>query len=391
MSKTSFITNIAPLPPSITRDVALAYLHDHVEMITLNPLVIRHSSTTAPPNATLEEQINCKWYEITDKISYGITKSEVTYKGGFYDLENGLQTHVFAPAGVDLKSLWKVGGNMAHEPPEPPELGVNTPKSGLYLREDVELKCNVFLMSFVKRNLKKSHTKLVQDLVSKANDPKYAKIGSASVASKPGPTFARSQTATTAAGEHCTAHTPTPSVLSQQTSHNTRQDTPQRQEEPCACPAGGHEVMCPNYRYRAPSYPTNSSSQASVNPQSDVRSHTRRPMDSNTQPAVNRANKYAPASTVSGSNAASAPAPKQPEERQGPRQQYKPFRYDKPLPAGPPGSTSKAKYSSPQLFGEQAELPESSSMTERGLGRVGNEGDVVSELDGREIAYWRQQ
>lgn len=59
---------------------------------------------------------------------------------------------------------------MPHEKPEPVELGVNKPAEGLYIREDVDLRCNVFLANFVKRNLKKSHGTVVERLAKKAKE-----------------------------------------------------------------------------------------------------------------------------------------------------------------------------------------------------------------------------
>ncbi|KAI7212910.1 hypothetical protein KC365_g14452 [Hortaea werneckii] len=223
MEKTSHMTNVTPLPGSVAREVAVRFLHDHVGMIELNPLVIHQESTSPPPGATEEEQRVMKWYAITDEISYlpgGWAKSEVTYKGGFYDLDYGLQTHVFAPAGVEIKGMWKVGGNMPGEPAQPTELGVELPKEGLYLREDVELKCNFLLTSFVKKNLKKSHQKLVDDLIEKANNLQYAER--------------------TGSSADTTPHTAT---LSQNL------DQKPLPEEPCSCSESGHDVMCPNYRY----------------------------------------------------------------------------------------------------------------------------------------------
>nr|POE56279.1 hypothetical protein CFP56_50823 [Quercus suber] len=172
MSKRTTLTTITPLPITIKRETVLRFIHDHDQMITLNPLVIHHEPTTPPAHASLEERENCDWYEMTDEIAYlpgGVMKSEVSYKGGFYDLPDGLQTHVFAPAGVDLRGLWKVGGNLPGEPRAPTELGVNVPRDRLYLREDVELRCSVFLSAFVKKNLKKSHGVLVTTLIAKAS------------------------------------------------------------------------------------------------------------------------------------------------------------------------------------------------------------------------------
>lgn len=403
MSKRSFVTNITPLPPSITRDVAISYLHDHVEMIDLNPLVVRHQTTTAPPNATLEEQVNCKWYEITDQISYlpgGVAKSEVSYKGGFYDLDHGLQTHVFAPAGVDIKAMWKVGGNMPGEPPEPPELGVNIPKSGLYLREDVELRCNVLLMSFVKRNLKKSHSKLVEDLVSKANDPRYLKSQSKSQSTVATLDANPSPNLTSSRAERKSVSSLAPSAVSQQSSQTSRRDTPQQRSEPCSCTGRGHDVMCHNYRYSP--VPAKQRYESTDRPSFQSQHEARRASGSSTGIGADTADFYSPtgvhpelSSRIAGPGTAQA-------ARQAPKQRSQPYAYNKPLPAGPPGSTSKVRYSSPQLFGEQAELPTTTTLSERDEDFSGSESrntsmiqessgnPVVSELDGTGIAYWKQ-
>ena len=81
----------------------------------------------------------------------------------------GLQTHCFAPAGLDIKGKWTVGGSLPGEPKEPFELGIGLPKHGLWLREDVDMKCNILMTSFVKKTLKKAHSTLVARLVQKAH------------------------------------------------------------------------------------------------------------------------------------------------------------------------------------------------------------------------------
>lgn len=81
----------------------------------------------------------------------------------------GLQTHCFAPAGLDIKGKWTVGGSLPGEPKEPSELGLGLPKHGLWLREDVDMRCNVLMTSFVKKTLKKAHSTLVARLVQKAH------------------------------------------------------------------------------------------------------------------------------------------------------------------------------------------------------------------------------
>ncbi|OQO06129.1 hypothetical protein B0A48_08717 [Cryoendolithus antarcticus] len=161
MSRRSHFTTITPVPRGVTRSAAVDWLHDHRELIRLNPLVLRFDQSTPPATAPPDEQ-ECTWYEITDQINYGLVKSEVTYKACFNDLPNGVQTHVYAPAGLDIRERWTVGGNEAGEPREILELGVDAPRDGLYVREDVQMRCNVFLSRYVKRNLNKAHKVVIQ-------------------------------------------------------------------------------------------------------------------------------------------------------------------------------------------------------------------------------------
>ncbi|PGH23781.1 hypothetical protein AJ80_02211 [Polytolypa hystricis UAMH7299] len=170
MFKRSIFTTVTPLPPYITRETVIETLHQHSEMIELNPLVIKHERCKPPPNAPADE-FHCIWYELTDKVPYlpGIS-SKVSYKACFHDLPRGLQTHVYAPTGLDIREKWSVGGNMPGEPRETVELGLTSaPREGLYLREDVDMRCNILVSNFVKKTLKRAHAVLVDRLVVKAD------------------------------------------------------------------------------------------------------------------------------------------------------------------------------------------------------------------------------
>jgi hypothetical protein len=70
--------------------------------------------------------------------------------------------------GVNIKGKWTLGGSLPGEPVAPVELGVGAPLTGLWLREDVDMKCNIMMTSFVKKTLKKAHSHLVDRLVIKA-------------------------------------------------------------------------------------------------------------------------------------------------------------------------------------------------------------------------------
>ncbi|KAK6343968.1 hypothetical protein TWF696_007619 [Orbilia brochopaga] len=170
MSKRSVFTTITPLPPTIGRKTVVDFFHNHEAMIDLNPLVIERHPIKAPETASADEA-TCVWYSLTDKVHYlpgGMASGNVSYTACFNDLPNGLQTHCRAPAGVDIRSIWTLRGSLPGEPKEPMELGITVPKEGLYIREDVDLRCNFILSTFVRKTLKKAHSVLVERMSARA-------------------------------------------------------------------------------------------------------------------------------------------------------------------------------------------------------------------------------
>lgn len=168
MGRRTAYTKITPLPSHIPRQLALDMLRSHGEVISINPLVTGHKPIPAPREAAADEFF-AQWYEITEIITWGFgLKKKISFKGVFYDLPNGLQTHTYAPMGVDLRNKWTVRGNQPGEPREPRELGIETPMEGLYLREDVEITCNVALTSFVKKEMKAAAGVMVDRMTRKA-------------------------------------------------------------------------------------------------------------------------------------------------------------------------------------------------------------------------------
>ncbi|KAM3526204.1 hypothetical protein MY4038_006952 [Beauveria bassiana] len=174
MPKTTKFTSVTPLPAGMTRQTAVRFLQDHAAMIDLNPLVTARHRIPAPSEAPPSEAA-CAWWAVTDRIAYlpgGLATGSVSYRCVFLDLPGvGLQTHCYAPMGVDLRTRWSVSG----EPREQVvvELGIGdapTPAGGLYLREDTELRCGVVMTAFVKKTLKGAHKRLVERLAQRAVD-----------------------------------------------------------------------------------------------------------------------------------------------------------------------------------------------------------------------------
>jgi hypothetical protein len=171
MSKRTLFTTVTALPTGISRETVIETLHNHLEMIDLNPLVTERHPINPPREATPEE-FHAQWYSVTDKVNYlpgGLYSGAVSFNACFHDLPDGLQTHIYAPMGLNMKGRWTLGGTLPGEPRQPVELGLGVPKTGLWLREDVDMKCNFVMTKFVKGTTKKAHTTLVQRLVEKAH------------------------------------------------------------------------------------------------------------------------------------------------------------------------------------------------------------------------------
>lgn len=164
---------ITPIPSAVPRQLALDILHSHGEIITLNPLVLSYSPISAPRDAAADEYYST-WYEIIERVQYlpGLGKlgaGKISFKGCFHNTPWGLQTHTFVPMGIDIRSKWRIGGNQPNEPRKPKEFRVDgEPESGLYLREDIQIECNVTLVSFVKSQMKAASKVLVDRLIKKA-------------------------------------------------------------------------------------------------------------------------------------------------------------------------------------------------------------------------------
>lgn len=172
MRKKTTYTNITPIPSFIPRQLAIDILHSHGEVIGLNPLVTGFEPVKAPRDAPSDE-FYATWYEIAQRIQYipGIGKlgsGAIKFKGCFHDMPNGLNTHIYAPAGVDMRNKWQICGNQPGEPVETRELGLGAPPEGLYLREDIEIKCNMTMAGFVKKENKAASKVFVERLIKKA-------------------------------------------------------------------------------------------------------------------------------------------------------------------------------------------------------------------------------
>lgn len=151
----SVFSSQTPLPRS--SNAVLESLHDHAAMITQNPLVVHYALCQPPPSAPPDE-LDAVWYELTDRIAFlpcGLFPHLVRYHACFRDTPQGLQTHVYAPMGVDIRSDWRVSDREDSQ-------GGNE----VFLQEEVDLRCPFGLATFVRRTLRQAHAELVERLAT---------------------------------------------------------------------------------------------------------------------------------------------------------------------------------------------------------------------------------
>ncbi|GAP91901.1 putative nacht and wd40 domain protein [Rosellinia necatrix] len=176
LRKKDVYTIITPIPGFIPRQLAIDILHSHGEVITLNPLVLSHKQIKAPRDAAADEYFST-WYEITERVQFvpGMGRfgsGKISFNACFHDLPWGLQTHVYAPLNIDMRNKYRIAGNQPGvEHPEPPEIGLaelGVPKDGLYLREDIEIRCNIAMVGTVKAQMKAASKEMVDRIIKKA-------------------------------------------------------------------------------------------------------------------------------------------------------------------------------------------------------------------------------
>ncbi|KAI1817977.1 hypothetical protein GGS20DRAFT_425516 [Poronia punctata] len=172
-------TIITPFPSYITRQLAIEILHTHGEVIKLNPLVLDYKQVDAPRDAPADEYFST-WYEISERVQFvpgmgRLGSGKISFKACFHDLPWGLQTHVYAPLSIDMLNRYYIGGSRpGEENPPPPEVGLTgpgIPREGLYLKEDIEIRCNITMMGTVKKQMKKASEMMVARIITMAGLP----------------------------------------------------------------------------------------------------------------------------------------------------------------------------------------------------------------------------
>lgn len=160
---TAKITTTTSVPRAIAAARILAALHNHSLMIELNPLVKSHHSlnTTSSQEAQGPSTSKCT-HSITDSLSYlpfHLWDSEINYTAAFLDIEDGLVTEVSAPLDVKIVGEWKLMSPNERSSTcySESSAGNGCGEEDWILQETATVSCSIFLMPFVKGQIKQSH------------------------------------------------------------------------------------------------------------------------------------------------------------------------------------------------------------------------------------------
>nr|POE47015.1 hypothetical protein CFP56_00347 [Quercus suber] len=181
---TNTITTPLPSNPSFSASSLIALLHDHSFLITMSPIVTRHSvrpgagvaSSSAPgetdqpqPNhsGTLEKTTYDVWEDLP-LLPFHLLTHELHFTASFADRDDGVISWIQAPMGFVSKAVYSVRG--AEQGDEAVMTGVaeNEPevKGGMVLQEHIETTCPMFFKLFVEATMvavrRKMHERMIE-------------------------------------------------------------------------------------------------------------------------------------------------------------------------------------------------------------------------------------
>ncbi|KAL9095753.1 MAG: hypothetical protein Q9165_002185 [Trypethelium subeluteriae] len=166
MFRSSFtVSRQTTLPASVAKEDVLTLLHDHSEMITLNPIVIKHEQMqgpSSPPPSLQQDETSASdqddifsspagaKYSITDQMSYlpgHLWDGKIVYTAWFANASDGLRSFVRAPMGVEIRGSWRVIPSTPGYRPE------GSGDLDHYLEERAVVSCNSLLRPFIQKTL----------------------------------------------------------------------------------------------------------------------------------------------------------------------------------------------------------------------------------------------
>ncbi|KAK4545843.1 hypothetical protein LTR36_002407 [Oleoguttula mirabilis] len=172
MFRTTFTNTVTtPIPPDVNPDIVIELLHNHRFLITMSPIVTRHSPATDGQEAG--GKITYDVWEDIDLLPFGWWKHEIHFTAAFTDKLNGEISWVEAPLGFSSKADYTV--RAARQ--EDYDAGVYADSDGgggaMVLEEAIETSCSVVFKPFVEMTMVPVRQKMHAQVVERAWEIEY--------------------------------------------------------------------------------------------------------------------------------------------------------------------------------------------------------------------------
>jgi len=172
MFRTTFTNNVTTLIPSdVDHQTIIKLLHDHDFLITMSPIVTRHSPRDKDP-AT--DKITYDVWENIDLLPFGWWKHELHFTASFQNKDNGVVSWIEAPLGFNSKADYSIRGAKAEDDLKAAE---GSDSSGMVLEENIESSCNLVFKPFVEMTMVPVRKKMHAQIVEKAREEGGAGAG----------------------------------------------------------------------------------------------------------------------------------------------------------------------------------------------------------------------
>lgn len=152
--RTSFHTEvITPVPQDIDAKALINAFHDHIFIITMQPIVTRHEVRDRDPTTG---QITYNVWEEIGILPFGLWKHEIQFTTSFTDKSDGTVTEVEAPMGFVSEATYTIK----------PGTTWDGEGGGWIIEESIESQCNVLMKWFIESTMvpvrRKMHEQILE-------------------------------------------------------------------------------------------------------------------------------------------------------------------------------------------------------------------------------------
>ena len=146
-----------PIPNDINAEALVQLLHNHSFLITMSPIVTRHSEAGRDPRTRAVD------YDVWENIAilpFGLWMYELQFSASFADKANGVISWIQAPLGFHSEANYTVRTARAGE----------TETERLVLEESIQTTCPILFKPFVEWTMVPVRQKMHAKMIEKSRD-----------------------------------------------------------------------------------------------------------------------------------------------------------------------------------------------------------------------------